>query len=40
MKVLMDSVNVTSSPKAGTIVHLVRTLRLRDPDVIARRETT
>lgn len=36
MKTLMDSVNMTSSPEAGTLVHLTRTLTLRDDGPIGR----
>jgi serine/threonine-protein kinase RsbW len=36
MKALMDRVHMTSSPEDGTIVHLTRTLTLRDDAAIGR----
>lgn len=36
MNALMDTVNMTSSPEAGTRVHLSRTLTLRDGGALSR----
>jgi serine/threonine-protein kinase RsbW len=36
MKTVMDSVNMTSSPEAGTLVHLTRTLTMRDDGPLGR----
>lgn len=36
MRAVMDNVDLTSSPEAGTIVHLVRTLRVREDSPLLR----